>query len=253
MTDTAIQIQDLSFAYDGSIVLEGVDLSIPVRDFVCFVGPNGGGKTTLLKLIVGLLTPREGRITVLGTDPVSARPRIGYMPQRAYVDPRFPMTVMDVALMGRVGAGRPVGPYGRANRMKAEAALEEVGIADLSRRPFSSLSGGQQQRAFLARALACEPEILLLDEPMANLDLAVESEILNLLRQLNERLTVVLVSHDFGFVSRLTKRIVCVNRVVRSHPTAEITAEILREMYGEEVQMVRHDRHGPGRRPGQGV
>ena len=237
----AILVNDLSFSYDGRPVLEDVNLSIPQGDFVSVVGPNGGGKTTLLKLILGLLRPSRGEVHVFGLMPAEARPRLGYMPQQAQLDPQFPATVMDVALMGRLGHGRPFGPYSKKDKEIVRAALDQVGLYDLHKKAFSSISGGQRQRLFIARALACEPDLLLLDEPAANLDVVMEGDLYELLQALNRKLTVVMVSHDIGFVSEVVKSVICVKRKVLMHPTTEITGEIINEIYGSPMRMVRHN------------
>ncbi len=237
----AIRITGLWFSYDGHPVLEDVNLSIPQGDFVSVVGPNGGGKTTLLKLVLGLLRPSQGEVRVFGAPPEQARQRIGYMPQLAQLDPQFPATVMDVTLMGRLGHGRPFGPYSKKDKEIVGKALDQVGLYGLRKKPFSSISGGQRQRLFIARALACEPDILLLDEPTANLDLVMEGDLYELLQTLNQKLTVVMVSHDIGFVSEVVKSVVCVKRKVLMHPTSEITGEIINEIYGSPMRMVRHN------------
>ncbi|MBI5248768.1 MAG: ABC transporter ATP-binding protein [Desulfomonile tiedjei] len=239
-----IVIKDLSFSYDGHPVLEDVNLSIPKGDFVSVVGPNGGGKTTLLKLILGLLRPSRGQVQVFGVTPEEARSRIGYMPQHSQLDPQFPATVLDVALMGRLGHGRPFGRYSRKDKEIVWRALEQVGLHDLRKKAFSSISGGQRQRLFIARALACEPDLLLLDEPTANLDMVMEGDLYELLHTLNQWLTVVMVSHDLGFVSRVVKNVICVKRKVLMHATSEITGEIINEIYGSPMRMVRHNGEG---------
>ncbi len=240
----AVALEGLSFAFpQGEPVLENVSLTVGPRDFVSVVGPNGGGKTTLLRLILGLLEPTRGTVRVFGRPPAAARRLIGYMPQHPQHDPHFPVSVRDVVLMGRLAAAHPRGPFGRADKEAAVRALGEVGLDDLRHRPFAELSGGQRQRVLIARALACEPRLLLLDEPTANLDLHVEGELYDLLKELNRRLAVVLVSHDLGFVSGYVRTVVCVKRRVMVHPTSEITGEIIREMYGADVRLVRHDRH----------
>jgi zinc transport system ATP-binding protein len=244
MSAPAIALDGVRFSYDGATVLEDVTLEIAPRDFVSIVGPNGGGKTTLLKLVLGLLAPAAGRVRVFGQEPAVARRRIGYLPQYASLDPRFPVSVLDVVLMGRLAPGRPLGFFRRADREIALAALADVTLADLRARPFAALSGGQRQRVLIARALASEPDLLLLDEPTASLDVAVEGEFHELLARLAERLGVVLVSHDLGFVSRYVRTVVCVKRKVWVHPTSELTGDLIREVYGTDVRMVRHDRHG---------
>jgi len=233
-----IEIEHVNFAYDSNLVLEDVNLTIAEKEFVCVIGPNGGGKTTLLKIILGLLEPKGGTVRVFGGPAVNARTLIGYVPQFVQFDPQFPVTVMDVVMMGTLGittGGR------RQARRNAHAALDEVGLSDMSRRPLAELSGGQRQRVFLARALAANPSALLLDEPTSHLDLQVEMELVSLLAELNKRMTVVMVSHDIGFVSPLVESVVCVKRKVVVHPTSRITGEIIHELYGEQVQMVRHD------------
>jgi len=243
--EPVIVTEELSFSYDGSLVLENVNLTISEREFVSIVGPNGGGKTTLLKLILGLLEPTRGRVRVFGKPPERSRLRIGYMPQHARLDPLFPARVRDVVMMGRLGTARRFGPYGKADKEAAMEALREVEMYELRHRRFSALSDGQQQRVLIARALAPRPQILLLDEPTASLDLHVECELYETLRELNERLTVVLVSHDLGFVSRFVDRVICVKREVVVHPTSEITGELIQEIYGGEVCIVRHDHRHP--------
>ena len=238
-----ISMTDLSFSYNGEPVLEEVNLRITPRDFVTILGPNGGGKTTLLKLMLGLLHPTSGTVRIFGRPPKEVRPRIGYMPQHAVLDPRFPARVMDIVLMGRLHTSRTFGPYRRRDKQAVQRVLEEVGIGGLSRRQFSELSSGQQQRALIARALVGEPDLLLLDEPTSNLDVVIEGSIHHLLCQLNTRASVVTVSHDVSFVSQCVKTVVCVNRRVWVHPTHELTGDLISEVYGGNVRMVHHGHH----------
>jgi zinc transport system ATP-binding protein len=238
-------MRDVTFSYDGHPVLEDVNLSVAERDLACVVGPNGGGKTTLLKLLLGLYQPSKGTVSVLGVSPERARPLVGYVPQSYGYDAQFPVRVIDVVLMGRIHKSRWLGPYGRADKEAALHALEQVGMADLRHRSLSALSGGQRQRAVIARALVAEPELLLLDEPTASLDLAAETELYDLLKKLNERITMVMVSHDLGFVSGFITKVICVKRRVVVHPTGRITGEIINELYGGEMRMVQHDHFHP--------
>ncbi|MBN2583697.1 MAG: ABC transporter ATP-binding protein [Planctomycetes bacterium] len=238
-----IQMKGVTFSYNGQPVLEDVNLAITPRDFVTVLGPNGGGKTTLLRLMLGLLRPSRGTVRIFGQDPEAARARIGYMPQHAYVDPRFPVRVLDVVLMGRLRKGRRWGPFGRNDKHAAAKALGEVELGNMARRPFAELSGGQRQRVLIARALVGDPELLLFDEPMANLDVVIEGEIHHLLCRLNRHVAVVTVSHDVGFVTHCVKTVVCVNRRVWVHPTQELTGDLIAEVYGGNLRMVRHGNH----------
>ena len=240
-SEPVIALQDVDFSYDGNRVLENVTLTVQAFDFLCVVGPNAGGKTTLLKLLLGLIHPTSGRLRVFGQAPERVRRRMGYMPQHTALDPLFPVSVLDVVLMGRLGGTRLFGPFRRGDRDAARSALEKVGMEDLRMHSFADLSGGQRQRVLIARALASDPELLLLDEPTANVDAVVETEFYEILRQLNDRMTVVLVTHDLGFVSRYVDRVACVNRRVVLHPTSEITGELIHEIYERDVRMVRHD------------
>jgi zinc transport system ATP-binding protein len=236
-----VQFDHVSFAYDHEPVLEDVSIAIAEKDFVSIVGPNGGGKTTLLKLILGLLTPTQGSLRVFDLPPERARTRVGYMPQFAQLDPQFPVSVFDVVLMGRLGMGRAIGPYRLPDRRVAQRVLSEVGLAEFGRRSFSTLSGGQRQRVLIARALACEPDLLLLDEPTANLDIGIQDDFYELLRHLGDRLAVILVSHDVGFVSKFVRTVVCVNRSVSVHCASELSGEAVLALYGRDVRMVHHD------------
>ncbi|MBD3348361.1 MAG: ATP-binding cassette domain-containing protein [Candidatus Eisenbacteria bacterium] len=236
-----IEFRGVSFAYDGRVVLRDVDLSIEENDFATIVGPNGGGKTTLLKLMLGLLQPTEGTVRVLGKRPVGARRRVGYLPQRSAADRDFPARVIDVVLMGRLRGDRLFGAYTDEDTRAALAALREVDLEDSHSRPFSVLSGGQQQRVLIARALASEPRILLLDEPTSNLDAIMEKNLYDLLERLHQRMTIALVTHDVGFVTDITKTVVCVKQSVVCHETGRLTGELMSELYGRDVRAVIHD------------
>jgi zinc transport system ATP-binding protein len=240
----AIAFDNVTFSYGAAPVLEKASFSIAERESVCIVGPNGGGKTTLVKLILGLLEPASGTVRIFGVSPKAARKRIGYMPQHLLYDPLFPVTVSDIVLMGRLRSGGVRGFFGWPDGQDREAAsevLRQVGMLDYARRPFSSLSGGQRQRVLIARALAGRPDLLLLDEPTSNVDTLVEAQLLELLVKLNERMTIAMVTHDLGFVSGAVEKVVCVNRRVAVHPTREISGEIIHDIYGGHVRIVRHD------------
>lgn len=236
-----IDINDMSFSYTGEAVLKNVSLTVAAGEFLGVVGPNAGGKSTLIKLILGLLQPGSGTITVLGKAPRLARSRIGYVPQYPTFSRRdFPINVRDTVLMGRLGNGRWYGGYSREDHSLAREAMAAVEILDIAGRPIGSLSGGQLQRALIARALACEPEILILDEPTANIDMRVEEDIFGLLKQYNARMTIIVVSHDIAFISGYVGRVACLNRTLVCHTTDAISGKTIEELYGAPVRMIHH-------------
>jgi zinc transport system ATP-binding protein len=246
MKDVVVQIKNLSFAYDDVQVLTDVNLDILSLDSACIVGPNGGGKTPLITLILGLLTPDQGTVLIYGGPVEKERTRIGYVPQYAHYDARFPISSLEVVRMGRLG-GSISGHYTRQDKKAALAALDAVNLADLAKRPFSELSGGQRQRVFIARALASGGDILILDEPTASLDQESEQRLFALLAELNKKMIILMVTHEIGVSSTFFKRIICVNNQVYVHPTSELTGELLRDMYGGDLRMIRHDhRCSPG-------
>jgi len=238
-TDPVIEINKLNFSFNGKSVLRNVNLTINQLESTCVVGPNGGGKSTLVKLIMGLLNPDSGTIRLLGRPPQESRYRVGYVPQYANFDPMFPVTVLEVALMGRLGMWG--GSYSKTDRQRAMESLAEMEMADYARAKFSELSGGQQQRVLIARALASAASMLILDEPTSNVDAHVEFSLLELLQKLNQEMAIILVTHDLGFTSKFFGSVICVNQDVYVHPTSEITGEVIQELYGGDIHMVRHD------------
>jgi zinc transport system ATP-binding protein len=247
MTHLPIHIENLTFSYGPVTVLEKANVVLNEREFVSIVGPNGGGKTTLLKLILGLLEPKSGSISVFGQMPEKGRKWIGYLPQYTSLDSQFPVTALDVVLMGRLGKTRKLGFYTKNDREIAHAMLKRVGLNQLHHRPLNTLSGGQKQRVLIARALVSSPKLLLLDEPTSSLDEYVEQELYDLLLELNQELTIAVVSHDVAYVSRYVEKVICVNREVHTHPVSEIDENLIHNMYGEHVHAVRHDQeHGNG-------
>ncbi len=238
-----IQIRNLSFSYDGPRVIESVELDIPDGEFLGVVGPNAGGKSTLLKLILGLLDPVKGEIRVLGVSPKRGCRHLGYVPQYPAFSRDFPITVEQTVLMGRLGQGRILGGYGRQDYQVAARAMRETEIFSLKDRQLSTLSGGQLQRVLVARALACEPRVLILDEPTANIDMRVETDIFDLLKEINQRMTIIVVSHDIGFISQYVDRVACLNRTLMCHHTAAIDGQMISDLYGSDVHMVEHVHH----------
>ncbi len=239
---TVVEFQSVSFAYEQQPVLEEVSLSIPRGDFASIVGPNGGGKTTMLKLMLGLLTPQKGSVLLFGDAPKRTRERVGYTPQFLQVDYCFPVSVFDVVLMGRLRGDSYKIRYDQADKAAAERALETMRLAEMKNASFRKLSGGQRQRVLIARALCSDPELLLLDEPTSNIDPSSEEILFDILGELNKKLTIILVSHDIGFVSRLVKSVICVNRTVAVHPTSALDGRMISEIYGSDgIRMIRHD------------
>jgi zinc transport system ATP-binding protein len=249
-----IEVDRVSFGYPpdqlSRPVLQDVSLTVAPDDFIGIIGPNGGGKTTLLRIILGLLRPQRGSVRVLGRSPVHVRRRIGYVPQHARVDTSAPASVLDVVLMGRLGRSGWGCRYPRSDCAAAMAALEQTGMAPLAQRPLGSLSGGQRQRVLIARALASDARVLLFDEPTAGVDSLMERGLTDLLHQLNDRLPIVMVSHDVSFVSTHLKRVACLNRSLAVHRAEDVSDELMAEMYHGSVRMMRHAEACPLSDPG---
>jgi zinc transport system ATP-binding protein len=231
-------MRGVSYRYREAAVLESVDLLLNEGDFLGIIGPNAGGKTTLLKIILGLLEPDRGSVEVFGRSPREARGTIGYVPQYARFDSSFPIEVLDMVRMGRLGRGRREGA--RKAREAALVALEHVDLVDQACEQIGRLSGGQLQRVLIARALASEPRILLLDEPTASVDTRIGQSVYGLLERLSDTLTVVLVSHDIGVISRYVKTIACLNVRLHYHHSRELTPGMVEAAYGCPVDLVAH-------------
>ena len=238
-----IRLDQVSFSFGGPPVLQNVQLEVADGEFLGVVGPNAGGKSTLLKIILGLLKPTQGRVQLLGRPPKESRREVGYVPQYPTFARDFPVTVEQTVLMGRLGRTRRFGGYRRADRTIARQCMDEMEILDLDQRRLDTLSGGQLQRVLVARALAGEPRILILDEPTANIYMRVESEIFDLLKTLNRRMSIVFVSHDIGFIYGYIHRVACVNRTLICHHTASLDGAMIEELYGTDVRMVQHVHH----------
>jgi len=241
----ALDIKGLSVKLGNAEVLKNVNLQLERGDFLGIIGPNGGGKTTLLKVILGLLEADEGEVTIFGREPKKARDKVGYVPQYTDFDSQFPIDVMNVVLMGRVGklGLRPL--YSDEDKKIALRALERVEMKEYKERKISDLSGGEQQRVLLARALTTRPEVLLLDEPTASVDERIKTSIYKLLKKLNreEGTTIILVSHDIGFLSSYVEKLACLNRDLIYHGGSELTHEMIEESYGCKMDLVAHHHH----------
>lgn len=240
MTRPAVELSDVWFSYRESPVLEGVNLVVEEGDYLAILGPNGSGKTTLLQVILGLLSPSRGRIQVAGEPPEHARGQVGYVPQHVRFDLDFPIRVLDVVLMGRLAGKAPGRPFRATDRHSAAMALAQVEMEEYAERPIGALSGGQLQRVLIARALALEPRLLLLDEPTASLDERIGHSVWDLLEEISHRMTVILVSHDIGAISQYVRSVACLNRRIFGHPTRELTPEILEQTYGCPVELLAH-------------
>lgn len=237
---TTISFEHVSYAYGKSNVLEDINVNIEAEEFFGVIGPNAAGKSTLLKLMLGMLKPATGKISVMGKSPGQACQQIGYVPQFPSFPRNFPINVEDVVLLGRLGKGKRLGAFSRRDREIAQASLLVVEIAELASLPIKELSGGQVQRMLIARALASEPEILVLDEPTANIDVQAEENIFTLLKQYNRQMTIIVVSHDIAFISAYVNRVGCLNRTLVCHATEAISGKTIEELYGAPVKMIHH-------------
>lgn len=237
-----VSIKDLWVVREGHPVLEEINFELDEGDFLGLIGPNGGGKSTLLKVMLGLIKPDRGEVRIFGLDPSHARRYVGYVPQKTLFDPNFPVTALDVVLMGRYSRIGLFRRYSRADREAALQALDAVGMRDLSEREIGVLSGGQQQRVFVARSLVSQPRMLLMDEPTAGVDAAQQTEFYELLCRLNRKMgiAIVLVSHDLTAVSKYVNKIACLNQRLYYHGSKELTTEDIEKAYGCPVEMIAH-------------
>jgi zinc transport system ATP-binding protein len=233
------EIKSLSAGYGSKVVLKDVDFSVHVNDFIGVIGPNGGGKTTLLKVILGLLKPVTG--SIIFNEEIIKRNRIGYLPQMSAGDNSFPVTVTDVVLSGLMINKGVVARIRSEDRLRSESVMEELGLREIARAPLNELSGGQLQRVFLGRAIIGSPSLLLLDEPDNFVDATFENDFYQKLHDLNNRMAILMVSHDIGTISTHVKSFACVNRKLHYHPSPEITNEQL-SSYDCPIQLVTHGR-----------
>ena len=237
--DAIIEIKDLSFAFREQRILDHINIKIRAGDFVAMIGPNGGGKTTLLKLMLGILETEKGLIRIFGKIPRLVSHRVGYVPQDVHINTHFPISVLDVVLMGRIKPGRRMFRASNTDRTAAQRALKQMEMDAYCARRIGELSGGQRQRVFIARALVSDPDLLFLDEPFASVDTRSQAGIYTLLEDLNCKMTILMVSHDLMFISSYVKSVVCVNRSVHYHDQPEITDEMA-AMCNCPVELIAH-------------
>ncbi len=212
--DPLIEIKDLTFGYDKTPILEKVNLTVLQGEFIGIFGPNGGGKTTFLRLLMGFLKPDAGSIRLFKENPKTARRRLGYVPQVTRFDKRFPISVLEIVLMGLLSESKWWGDFSVDAKKQAARALDQVGLLDKQHAAFGTLSGGQAQRTLIARAIVSHPELLLLDEPTANIDPHAEEEIYQLLLQLKGKMTILMVTHDLQAMIYKADRLLCIHRTV---------------------------------------
>lgn len=232
----AVSLKNVSVSLDGSKALDGISMTVKEGKFVSVIGPNGAGKTTMLRVVLGLLKPDEGEVKVFGMEPKKARGLVGYLPQSFSFDLSFPISVFDVALMGRYKG--PFKPYTTEDEEAVIEALKEVGIYELKDKLIGELSGGQLQRVLLARALVRRPKLLLLDEPTSSLDPNARRSLYELLSTLKERITIILVTHDISAVSIYVDTIACLNLKLHYYGPKGEGLRRIREVYGYPVELL---------------
>lgn len=241
MPAAIIAVNNMTVRFGAVTALENINLTVERGDYLGIIGPNGGGKTTLLKTLLGFITPAEGTVRLFGEAPDCRHARIGYVPQHNISERKFPITVEEVVASGTVrGSWRPFRRLTKAQDERVASLLEQVGLSALRRRTIQGLSGGEFQRMLIARALAVEPELLLLDEPTANIDHQATHDIYELLLSLNQTVTILLVTHDLMAVSSHVKSLACINRQLTYHGGSELTPEVVEQVYGCPVDLLSH-------------
>lgn len=232
-----IELKNVCFSYNGTPVLENVNLSVDSGEFLAVIGPNGGGKTTLLKLVLGVLKPETGSVSIFGKAPREAAGRIGYVPQQLTIKQGFPITVLDTVLMGLSSKKRFGFGYSRVEKEQALQVLSYVNMNTFADKRITELSGGQKQRVFLARALISEPELLVLDEPTSSIDPHGSFCFYTFLEELNKRMAILVVSHNLSLMAANIYSLACVNKELIYHSEPKLTKEMMTLLYGS------HDEH----------
>ena len=239
--ETALHFDNLSVYYGEEVALSNVCLDVAHGEMLGIIGPNGGGKSTLLKAILGLVEPTSGSVRIYGKEPGQNHAAVGFVPQFAVMDRRFPISVFEVVLTGRLKPGLSFfRKYSEEDKAIAAAQLKRVGIEHLAKRQISELSGGEFQRLLIARALAVEPKLLLLDEPTASVDANSRNQIYQLLREVNADMTIILVTHDLMAISSEVRKLACLNKKLVYHGEPELNESVVNELYGCPVDLIAH-------------
>ena len=240
MKNEVINLTHVWAKYNKAPILEDINLTINEGDLVGLIGPNGGGKTTLFKVLLGLIKPYRGTVNILGNTVRKGRRYIGYVPQLVELDREFPVSVAEVVRMGRLGKRRLLQRYTRKDEIIVNRTLEQVGMLKLRDCSIAELSGGQRQRVYIARALASEPRILLLDEPTASVDPQRQRSIYELLKELNQFITIIMISHDIGAISAYVKTVGCLNHRLFFHGDPPLSTEVIEQTYQCPVDLIAH-------------
>ena len=235
-----VELHNITAGYDEKIVLRQVSLHIGEHDFLGIIGPNGGGKTTLLKIILGLLKPKEGEIRFYHEGKQVPSLKIGYLPQMNRIDKKFPISVREVVSSGLSSEKPLFRGFNNAQQERIEEVLRLMGLEELPDRPIGELSGGQLQRVLLGRSIVSRPELLILDEPNSYVDKKFESHFYELLAQVNRESAIILVSHDLGTILPMVKNIACVNESVHYHPGSDVTEEWVGQAYACPIELIGH-------------
>ncbi|MGB9937125.1 MAG: metal ABC transporter ATP-binding protein [Methanobacterium sp.] len=238
MAVKALELEEINVKFNGTAILENINFSVDKNDFVAIIGPNGGGKSTLLKTVLGLIKQDKGNIKILGKGQKEANKLIGYLPQKSYFDLSFPINVFDVVLMGRYRG--LLKNYNREDKKSALDALKAVGMEEYKDRQINELSGGQMQRVFIARAISRKPELLLLDEPTASVDPKMQESFYDLLSSLKNKMTIILVTHDVGVASSHVNSIACLNKKLFYHGAPDGSASGIEAAYNCPIEIIGH-------------
>lgn len=237
---TAIEVKNVYFRYEKTLVLDDINFKVEKNDFVGIIGPNGGGKTTFIKILIGLLKPEKGSVEIFGKPAHKLTKYIGYVPQSFNFDNNFPINVKDVVMMGRLNSTTPSGKATKTDKQIVEECLSKVDMLQSKDELIGNLSGGQKQRVLIARALSVQPKILILDEPTASIDSKAGKNFYELLAELNKEMTIIMISHDIGVVSQYVRKIACLNKQLVFHNSKEISKEMLEATYHCPVDLIAH-------------